>query len=191
MHTCFCMWVWFSQRHCTAAPLVPQNSKSSIPNETVIGLDWRSCLRLLMLPVMMSGLSSLQPGTISISFLSLSFFAWRAFMQGFFPWCWMIPAGPAVLTHTSSSHLGLGAFHGCQGIIFDLLWLLFILDRIANCIWDYRGLKHHSTDLSFCHVCCPYAVWKKWEEMNQKPQKTIHSSPKQCFEYPSLTVWDM
>lgn len=190
MCTCFCVQV------ILAAPLHhhPFGTSKFWVKHSKWNCYWpwlRSFLRLLTLPVMMSGLSSLQPGTISVFFLSLSFFAWRAFMEGFFPWCWTIPAGPTVPTCTSSSHLGLGAFHSCRGIIFDLLWLLFILDRIANCIWDYRGLKHHSTDLSFCHVCCPYTVWKKWEEMNQKPRKTIHSSPKQCCECPSLTVWDM
>ena len=51
-------------------------------------------------------LNFVTPTWNNVCILPFSSLAYCAFLQGFFPWCWMIPAGPAVLTHTSLSQLG-------------------------------------------------------------------------------------
>ena len=51
-------------------------------------------------------LNSVTPTWNNVCILPFASFAYCAFLQGFFLWCWTIPAGPAVLTHTSLSQSG-------------------------------------------------------------------------------------
>jgi len=61
-----------------------------------------------------------------------------------------------------------------------------VYSRITDCnlrLW--MTLKLPTFPFAMFAVHKPY---EQWEEKDQKPWRTIRSSPKQCFEWPSLTV---